>query len=155
MKSILKKKRNKLKALLATSQPKKHWKAKRNVLFFSNFLEGHILHAATQHRKKKWRLGGCQDFKVSVYAALHIINLPKNFSVFTLGVVSGADIRGYPPRPADTRQRMRVCDLAEIANGYPNPNGYPDAKRPALVKHSFHHEERNPWGEYKLLNIII
>jgi hypothetical protein len=28
--------------------------------------------------------------------------------------------------------RMRVCDLAEIANGYPNPNGYPDAKQPAL-----------------------
>jgi hypothetical protein len=54
---------------------------------------------------KKRRLGGCQDFKFSVYAALHIINLPKHLSFFTLGVVSGADIRGYPrgylPKPAN------------------------------------------------------
>ncbi|KAA1102265.1 hypothetical protein PGTUg99_016695 [Puccinia graminis f. sp. tritici] len=52
-------------------------------------------------------------------------------------VIYGAYIRryprGYPLSPADIPQGMRMCNFAEIAIGYPHPNGYPDAYRPSLL----------------------
>jgi hypothetical protein len=49
---------------------------------------------------------------------------PRNFHFAAWGSFLGRMSLGIR---ADTRQRMRMSDLAEIASGYPHPRRYPDA----------------------------
>jgi hypothetical protein len=75
-----------------------------------------------------WRLPGLQS--QCLCSSPHHKLAQTSFIFYSRGCFWGGYPCGYPPKAADTRRRMRmqmrVCDLAEIASGYP------DAKRPAL-----------------------
>jgi hypothetical protein len=98
MKSILKKKGKKLKTLLATAQLKKHWKAKRNVLFFFIFFGGShtaCCHTAQEKKMKACRLPGLQS--QCFCSSPHQKFAQISFIFHSRGRFWG----GYPPANAD------------------------------------------------------